>query len=43
MKIRDPYPGRGDFLPTEGRWVEQSAYWQKRLKEGDIEIIKDAK
>jgi hypothetical protein len=31
-----PDPVRGDLLPPEGRDVEPTQYWQRRLKDGDV-------
>ena len=31
-----PDPVRGDLLPSEGREVELTQYWQRRLKDGDV-------
>lgn len=32
-----PDPVRGDLLPSEGRNVEESSYWLRRLAAGDVE------
>lgn len=32
-----PDPARGDLLPREGRNVEESSYWLRRLAAGDVE------
>ena len=29
-------PSRGDALPPEGREVEATQYWQRRLIDGDV-------
>lgn len=31
-----PDPKRGDLLPADGREVEFSSYWQRRLNDGDV-------
>lgn len=31
-----PDPARGDTLPPEGREVEPTQYWQRRLVDGDV-------
>jgi hypothetical protein len=31
-----PDPVRGDLLPPEGRDVESTQYWQRRLNDGDV-------
>ncbi len=31
-----PDPDRGDALPPEGREVEPTQYWQRRVKDGDV-------
>ena len=31
-----PDPARGDHLPPEGRNVEPSQYWQRRVIDGDV-------
>jgi len=31
-----PDPARGDTLPAQGRAVEPSQYWQRRLIDGDV-------
>lgn len=31
-----PDPTRGDVLPPEGREVEPTQYWQRRLNDGDV-------
>ncbi len=34
--LKVPDPEKGGFLPQEGREVEASAYWLRRLNEGDV-------
>lgn len=29
-------PDRGDLLPAEGREVEPTQYWQRRINDGDV-------
>lgn len=31
-----PDPQRGDVLPPEGRDVEPTQYWQRRINDGDV-------
>lgn len=31
-----PDPARGNTLPPEGREVEPTQYWQRRLVDGDV-------
>lgn len=31
-----PDPERGDALPPEGREVEPTQYWQRRVNDGDV-------
>ena len=31
-----PDPDRGDTLPPEGRNVEPTQYWQRRIADGDV-------
>lgn len=31
-----PDPEKGGFLPQEGREVEATAYWLRRLADGDV-------
>ena len=33
---RVPDPQRGDTLPAEGREVEPTQYWQRRVADGDV-------
>ncbi|KHJ65752.1 MULTISPECIES: DUF2635 domain-containing protein [Pantoea] len=35
-----PDPARGDLLPKEGRNVEMSTYWLRRMKVGDVTEVK---
>lgn len=30
------------ILPIEGKVVEMSTYWVRRLKDGDVELVKNA-
>lgn len=32
-----PDPERGGYLATEGREVEASTYWARRVQDGDVE------
>ena len=34
LRVRDP--GRGDYLPPEGRHVPRNTYWLRRLSAGDV-------
>lgn len=34
-----PDPARGDLLPADGRNVEKSSYWLRRLVAGDVEQV----
>lgn len=34
--LRVPDPDRGDTLPTDGREVPQTQYWQRRITDGDV-------
>lgn len=36
MHIRDPRDG--SILPAEGRTVELTSFWRRRLKEGGVEL-----
>lgn len=38
--VRDPRDGKP--LPAEGREVPLTAFWQRRLRDGDVEIIPEA-
>lgn len=31
-----PDPERGDLLPAEGRNVEPTQFWQRRIADGDV-------
>lgn len=31
-----PDPARGDALPPDGRTVEPTQYWQRRVADGDV-------
>jgi len=35
-KVADPQAG--DFLPDEGRSVEESQYWYRREIDGDVKV-----
>ena len=41
LTIVDPAAGQGPemFLPAEGREVEWSAYWERRLRDGDVTAV----
>ncbi|MBI9079191.1 MAG: DUF2635 domain-containing protein [Pseudodesulfovibrio sp.] len=41
LKVRDPQTGR--HLPSEGAGVEQTSYWLRRIKAGDVEKTKAPK
>lgn len=32
-------PDRGDLLPDEGREVTDQQYWQRRIQDGDVEML----
>lgn len=34
-----PDPEKGGFLPPEGRAVEATTYWLRRLAEGDVVAV----
>lgn len=34
-----PDPARGDLLPADGRNVEKSSYWLRRLAAGDVKQV----
>ncbi|ELY2552999.1 DUF2635 domain-containing protein [Cronobacter sakazakii] len=34
-----PDPVRGDLLPAEGRNVDESSYWLRRLAVGDVDKV----
>lgn len=36
LPVRDPITKR--YLPVEGKEVPESAYWLRRLREGDIKL-----
>lgn len=40
-----PDPEKGGVLPSDGRVVEPTAYWLRRVADGDVEQVetKDAK
>lgn len=38
-----PDPDRKDELPASGRTVVSSPYWHRRIKDGDVIVIKDTK
>jgi len=40
LRVLDPMTNRP--LPEEGQSVVQSSYWVKRLRDGDVEIVKPA-
>lgn len=33
-----PDPARGDLLPAEGRNVEESTYWYRRVASGEVAV-----
>lgn len=33
-----PDPQAGDLLPAEGRTVDDSPYWRRRLDDGDVTL-----
>ncbi|CFR18248.1 DUF2635 domain-containing protein [Yersinia frederiksenii] len=33
-----PDPVRGDFLPADGRNVDENIYWHRRVASGDVTI-----
>ncbi|MHA3383285.1 DUF2635 domain-containing protein [Yersinia enterocolitica] len=33
-----PDPVRGDFLPAEGRNVDENIYWHRRLASGEVTV-----
>ncbi|MNV98634.1 hypothetical protein D3C71_1939130 [compost metagenome] len=35
-----PDPEKGGYLPAEGREVEQSTYWLRRIADGDVVEVK---
>lgn len=38
-----PDPARGDVLPPEGRNVEPSQYWLRRIADGDVVEVTETK
>lgn len=40
--LKVPRPEDGRFLEEGGEWVEQSSYWKRRVKDGDVSEVKDA-
>ncbi|AOY00102.1 DUF2635 domain-containing protein [Jeongeupia sp. USM3] len=36
--LQVPDPERGGFLAAEGREVEQTQYWLRRLNDGDVTL-----
>lgn len=40
---RPVYPRSSRLLPVEGAEVELSIYWQRRLKDGDVEVTNPPK
>ncbi|TFW71401.1 DUF2635 domain-containing protein [Methylotenera oryzisoli] len=43
-KKQIPDPIRGGFLPPEGGRVdEHDIYWQRRIADGDVEVVKEPK
>jgi len=38
-----PDPSLNDFLPVDGREVENNSYWVRRLRDGDVVAVKAAK
>lgn len=41
IKIRDP--DLKDFLPEEGRDVPDSPFWHRRVRDGDVVAVIEAK
>lgn len=41
FQIRDP--DLRDLIPEAGRVVPDTAYWQRRLRDGDVELIIETK
>lgn len=40
-KKQIPHPGRGGFLAPEGDIVDENdIYWNRRIKDGDVEVVK---
>lgn len=38
-----PDPQAGDLLPAEGRTVDDTPYWRRRLSDGDVTLNPQAK
>ncbi len=38
-----PDPDRRDELPPEGREVQDSVYWRRRLNDGDVVFVEKKK
>ena len=38
-----PDPALHDYLPSNGREVEDNQYWQRRLMDGDVELAASPK
>lgn len=36
-----PDPARGDLLPADGRNVEPSPYWLRRIADGDVKEVSE--
>lgn len=41
--LKIPDPALLDYLPEDGREVESSAYWIRRLRDGDVIEVQDTK
>ena len=41
--LKIPDPALLDYLPEDGREVESSAYWIRRLRDGDVLEVQDTK
>lgn len=39
LKVFNPKTGRN--IKQEGETVELTTYWERRLKEGEVELVKD--
>lgn len=37
--VKVPDPVRKDFLPEEGREVESSPYWHRRIVARDVDVV----
>ena len=37
-----PDPERGGLLAAEGRKVDPTTYWHKRVQDGDVTVVEDA-